>query len=173
MTYVLAGIDAPTRATATNTMRKMALDVRQAIVLPTVWETARQIAATVRDRDEVAQALAIRAWVRAHMRFVKDPVDHQLLTVPEYMLDAINTQGYVQGDCADAAELTAALCMAIGIHATFVAVAFNSPTANYSHVFTIADAKLPGGGVGKVEMDVTRPDAVKQAKFSRYLRLSI
>ena len=173
MTFVLAGFDAPTRATASNTMRKMALDVRQSIIQPQVWEMARSIIANVRQRDEVTQALTIRRWVKDHLRFIRDPVDHQLLTVPTYMLQQIQQVGYAQGDCADAAELCAALCMAVGLPCSFVAVAFGSPQNNYSHVFAIADAKMPGNRIAKVEMDVTRPDGVQQAKFSRYLKLTI
>ncbi len=173
MTYVLSGIDAPTRATAATTMRKMAADVRRSIVQPIVWETARSIILPVRARDEVNQALAIRRWVKARIRFVKDPVDTQLLTVPDYMLQQINSQGFVQADCADAAELCAALCMGIGLACSFVAVAFNTPQANYSHVFAVADANMPGARVAKIEMDVTRPDGVQTAKFSRYLRQTV
>lgn len=174
MTYVTAGIDAPTRATAYATMQKMSLDVRRAYRQPRVWETARSIVQAVEPRNEVAQALAIRHWVAAHTRFIKDPVDTQLLTVPVYMLDRIQQQGFCQGDCADVAELAAALCMAIGFPCWFVAVAFGSTDANYSHVFAVADAQVPGGRVAKVELDTTRPQGTRRLRpFTRYLRRQV
>ncbi len=171
-TVVMAGFDAPTRATATSTMAKMAKDVRASLPAPIVWENARKITAAVPQRDELAQALAIRQWVQTRFHFWRDPVDTQLLTVPEYMLNWWQHHGYLPGDCADAAELTAALCMAIGMPCSLVAVAFNSPLAPFSHVFTIATARTPKG-IAKVEMDVTRPAGVARARFSRFRRLDI
>lgn len=173
MTYILEGIDAPTRATAANTMRAMAVQVRQAVKQPACWETARGIAKRVPPRDEVRQALAVRDWIKRRLVFVKDPTDTQLLTSPLYMLSEVQKTNTIQGDCADVAMLAAALCMAVGIRCFFVAVAFNTPTAPFSHVFAVAEPRAANGGQAKVELDVTRPDGVRRAKFSRYLRQAI
>lgn len=173
MTFILEGIDAPTRATAANTMRSMADLTRKSVREPQCWETARGIAKRVPPRDEVRQTLAVRDWIKRRLVFVKDPVDTQLLTTPLYMLAQVQKTNTIQGDCADVAMLAAALCMALGVRCFFVAVAFNTPTAPFSHVFAVAEPRTTTGGQAKVELDVTRPDGVRRANFSRYLRQAI
>lgn len=168
-----------TRVTAGTTLKKMRDHVRAELKLPIVWETARRIVANVTPRAELEQAIAIRKWITyaatptsARFRFVNDPLWHQLLTPPSYVLAQIQKQGYAQGNCADAAMLAAALCEAIRIPCAFVAVAFNKVDAPYSHVFAIAYPRTPKGRVA-VEMDVTRPAGVRHAHFTRRIRLEV
>lgn len=173
MTYVLEGINAPTRATAATTMAHMAQLVREAVKQPQVWESARSLVRRLPPRAELQQTMAVRNWVKARIQFVKDPAGVQLLTTPAYMLGQIRRYNIVMADCADAAMLCASLAMAVGVRCFFVAVAFQSKAAPFTHVFAVAEPRAPGGRLAKVEMDVTRPAGVGRAQFSRYLRQAI
>lgn len=162
-----------TRLEAHTTLADMRARVHTDVGNPLVWETARKIIANVQPRDEVGQAQTIRAWALDHWRFVNDPLWHQLLTTPAYCLEQIQKQGYCQGNCADAAMLTAALCAAVHIQCRFAAVAFHSPTAPYSHVFTLAYPRTSIGSTDVVEQDITRPPGLKKAGFTRRLLLTV
>lgn len=166
-----------TRLEAKDTLEQMRKHVHQEIGIPLVWETARAVVANVTPRDEVAQALAVRDWCKDHWRFVNDPMWHQLLTTPVYLLDHIRQAGYVQGNCADAALLSAALCLAIHIPCKFAAVSFGQQRpphhAPYSHVMTIAYPHTHIGSTAAVEMDFTRPEDLARAAFTRRLLLDV
>lgn len=154
---------------AGTTLAQMRANVRLALGEPIVWETARAIVANVTVRDQAAQARAIRAWVAARFRYVNDPTTVELLASPGMLLKSIDRAGYVQGDCDDAATLTAALLSAIGIPCELWAVGFKAD-APFGHVFTVA---APRGGA-PYEMDVTRPAGVALPRqFPRRLRARI
>lgn len=159
-----------TRVQAKDTLAEMRRIVRAQVIQPIVWETARAIVAKVTPRDEGYQAQTIRSWCAKRWRFINDSRWYQNLAggSPVYCLTRIREQGYVQGNCAGAAMLSAALCEAIHIACRFISVAFNDVAEPYSHVFTVAYPKVPGGRAA-VEMDFTRPDAVRRAQFSRRL----
>lgn len=157
------------RVDAQKIMEQMQKLVRASLTSPIVWETARAIVADVAARHEDEQATVIRQWLVEHLRFVNDPVATQLLTAPEYLLEKITADGYVLGNCADAAMLAAALCEAIRIRCNFVAVAFGHDHANYSHVFTMAYPHTAYGAKAAVEFDVTRPPGLPRANFTRHL----
>ena len=161
------------RLHALTTLHEMQKHVRASLTDPMVWETARNIVVQVGPRDEVNQARAIRAWLADRFRFINDPIDVQNLTTPRYMLEKIGHVGFVQGNCADAAMLAAALCMAIRIPCSFIAVAFHTPTAPYQHVFTMAYPRDMHGAKEAIEFDVTRPPDVRTVRFTRRLILPV
>lgn len=142
-----------------QTLDRMAALVNASLSVPLVIETANGIAATVPPRDYYAIAQAIRAWLTRRFRFVRDPVGVELLRDPEYQLRQWMTNGYITGDCDDAAILGAALGKAVGIGGKFVAVGFR-PGGPLVHVFTVLTGRASGGigslGSG-VDLDVTRP----------------
>lgn len=166
-----------TRLEARDTLQQMRKHVHGELARPLVWETARGIIAPVPPRDEPAQALAVRNWCNAKWRFVNDPMWHQLLTTPVYCLERIRRQGFVQGNCADAAMLAAALCLAIHIPCRFAAVSFGQQRppehAPYSHVMTIAYPRERTGAEAAVEMDFTRPTDLARAAFTRRLLVEV
>ncbi len=166
MTAIVSGWHPKNRLEASTTLAQMAKNVRAVIGQPLVWETAKRIVAGVAPRDEVSQARAIRSWIAARFRFVKDPRGIELLETPLYLLQRIAVQGYVQGDCDDAATLAAALCTSIGIPAKFVAVDLVGTPQGFDHVFTVA---YPVDRVAKkltaVEFDITRPPDLRRARF--------
>lgn len=154
-----------TTGSAPQTLARMADNIRSSLTDPRVVETARGIIATVTPRDCVGQARAIRAWVDRRFRFVRDPLGVELLETPALLLSRIDRDGSVQGDCDDAATLTAALGMAVGIAASLHAVAFFTKVAPYAHVYTVLHPE-PGG---PVEMDITHVAGKKRPPISRHL----
>lgn len=164
MTIVFPGrIIGRNKVTAAKTLQQMRRNIRADRTSPDVWELARSIIVQTDDRDQAAQARRIRRWAKMRFRYVADPTSTELLSRPLYLLHKIKAQGFVQGDCDDAATLTAALLGGIGIAATLEAVAFDRPDAPFSHVFTIAS---PRNGP-PLEMDVSHPDDSPPRVFSR------
>lgn len=151
------------RVTAAKTLQQMRANIRADRTSPRVWELARSIIVQTDERDQAAQARRIRRWAKNHFRYVADPTATELLARPLYLLNKIGAQGFVQGDCDDAATLTATLLGGVGIAATLEAVAFERPDAPFSHVFTIAH---PRNGP-PLEMDVSHPDDSPARTFTR------
>lgn len=135
---------------AADTLRRMAAIIRHAAGDRRVILVARAIVADVNGRDQVGQARAIRRWLADRLRFVRDPVGIELLSQPTYLLGVIAEAGYVQGDCDDAATLGATLARAIGLRCELRAVAYDSRTAQYSHVYAIVLTPM-----GAVDLDTT------------------
>lgn len=72
------------------------------------------------------EAAALHAFVRDHIRYVRDPVGLELVQSPQRTLEVR------QGDCDDKSTLLGALLMATGKPARFTAVGFKG--AGFSHV---------------------------------------
>lgn len=83
------------------------------------------------NRAELARALS--DWVRMHVHVYSEP--EELLYHPLRLVEAIQAQGYVAGDCDDAAILLGSLLSSVGIPARFKA-AFEAPDGSFGHVFT-------------------------------------
>jgi len=95
-----------------QTIRQKALDIFSAEgVPPRAW------------KKEIG---ALHRFVRDNIRYVRDPVDCELVQTPEATLQI------AQGDCDDKSTLLAALLSATGHPARFVAVGFNG--GGFSHV---------------------------------------
>lgn len=139
-------------------------NVRQAVRDQFVIDAARLVTRGLPARDYRGQAAAIRAWVKSHLRFVRDPNGVELLTLPRTLLKEIIARSYTSGDCDDAATLSASLLVAVGFPCRFEAVAFFSKDAPYQHVYTVAE--FPGG---EMDMDTTRPSGIADIQPSRKL----
>jgi hypothetical protein len=122
---------------------------------PVVQAKAQELTA---DAPSALHALhAIRSYM-AGFPFVEDPVPNEALWEPQLLIRAydagvIGRQGNIGPDCDDQAMLGAALSLACGFRARFVAVAFLDKREPLSHVFTEASPD----GVLWVEFDSTRP----------------
>lgn len=149
-----------------DTLKAMGERVALHCADPIVVETAHRIIQGIPPRAELEQALRIRDWMRAHYKFVKDPRGVELLRDPDYQLRQFRANGVVQGDCDDAAILSAALWRAIGGRGEFVAVALNDATAPFQHVFSILTVRR---GEHRVNMDVTKPRGLR-VRYSRAMR---
>lgn len=132
-----------------NTMRAL---VNASLTDPLIIEAARSIVRMLPPRDYDGHAGAVRAYLQEHFQFVQDPNGVEMLSTPRYLLTQVNRRYFVQGDCDDAAILGAALAKAIGLRARFVIVAFFTPAAPFTHVFTI----VKGASSGWRDLDTTR-----------------
>jgi len=141
--------DRGTRAT----LGAMRSAIRVASTQPMVVERAHRIAAGLPPRDMRARALAVRRWLARNFRFERDPRGVELLRTPDYQLAQFTRDGYITGDCDDAAILGAALYTALGGVAALVVVAFRA-FRPFTHVFTVL---TPGDGGAIVNLDVTKP----------------
>jgi len=74
--------------------------------------------------DREAAFREIRAFLHAHTRYHDDPWGQEVLTTPRAMLRRIASTGVAFGDCDDMATLAAALAVACGFPARFVALGF-------------------------------------------------
>lgn len=98
------------------------------------------------------QILAIRKWLDAHIRFIRDPAGLELLHRPDWQLLQIAKKAYISVDCDDVAVLAAALGKAIGIRARYVVIGFQGGRGPFAHVYT----ELYGTGGRWREIDITR-----------------
>lgn len=72
------------------------------------------------------------SWFRNH--FIYRGEIEEIIRSPGFMLRDLETFGYFEGDCDDAATLYAALLKALGFPVRFVAIRFDS-TPDFKHVF--------------------------------------
>ncbi len=86
-------------------------------------------------RDYHALALAVYAWMKANIQYVRDPYQVELLQSPLKTLEV----GY--GDCDDQSILAAALLSSLGVPTQFKVVKAdpNQPN-NYTHVYVVYQA---------------------------------
>lgn len=139
----------PGRLGTVETLAHMRRLVLAEFMAPIVRETAVGIARSS-GPDAQAQAALIRQWLEEHTTFVRDPRTIELLTAPAYQLTTIRTIGTSHGDCDDVAMLGAALGLAIGLRARFVAL---GRVPSFEHVFT---ALGDPSGRHWWELDITR-----------------
>lgn len=132
----------------------MAKLVRDDAVLPIVRAMASEVVAGAARSNPVSVCEAIRAWCAGAVRFVHDPVGLELVHSPEALIRLYAKQGFIAGDCDDAAVLAAGLGRAVGCAARFVAVSFLDSPLVYRHVW--AEIAPPTGPVEWIECDVTR-----------------
>jgi hypothetical protein len=145
---------ASSQADTARTLRNMASAVSQAVRVRQVVELACAIPSQLLQPRDYRGALSlIHQYVTRHFRFVRDPHKVEMLRRPEYLLQRIQSKGFVSGDCDDAAQLVATLGKAIGFPAEFHAISFAPGGRPFTHVYTVL--RLPDNT--PVEFDVTRP----------------
>lgn len=145
-------------ATTFRTLGRMRHLVRRALHDRAFVWWVRDVMATaapaaIAARNFGALARAIRDYVGAHIRFVPDPRGVENLTPPSEHARLLKETpaAVLLGDCDDAATLSAAMGMALGMDATFSVRAFRRPDNPYQHVVTTL---LPRGAPA-VECDTT------------------
>lgn len=164
-----------------ETLQIMQRVVHAAIADPSFVWWARELVNDCPPRQELCCAQTIREYVRRSVWFCRDPLGVENITPPlEHMRKLRgNYGGHVLGDCDDAATLSAALGMAVGLPAQFQALAFGRPddppgtvytdvNAPYMHVYTT----LMADGVWH-EMDTTRPDQMLPPTIVRRLTMRV
>lgn len=138
--------EAGTRATLRQ-MRKIArqgVQDRQLVNLASRITEGRQGSAA-------STALALRGWLNSRVSFQRDPYGIETVREVSEMLADLAERGAVYGDCDDVAVLGAALGVASGLAARYVAVAFRAD-GPFRHVWTDV-----GDGLRWWQLDVTRP----------------
>lgn len=133
-------------------MRELAL---RSALTPFVRSSAEAICREAASRSEQEHALALRAWMDDHTQFLRDPMHAELVKDPIAMLNECWRRQYALGDCDDVATMGAALGSSIGLIPRFVVLAFGTPDAPWTHVFT---ELLPSSGDENqaVDLDITR-----------------
>jgi len=135
-----------------TTLRRMHQLVREAVVDPGVRDVALAIVRPCPGRAYTCQLRALRAWLAGRFRFRRDPYRVEWAMAPAKQLATVRGQGFVEGDCDDAAILAAALGQAVGFPARFVVLGFLGARGPYGHVYT----ELQAPASPWVEFDVTR-----------------
>jgi transglutaminase-like putative cysteine protease len=126
-----------------------------------VVQLARSIVQPLPARDYRGQIDKLYYWTKQNIRYVADPREVETISTPAATLKMRC------GDCDDMAVLLASLLEGIGNTTRFVAYAFDSQDAPYSHVVT--EVKLAETWIS---LDPTVPSAVvgwKPAKASRMM----
>lgn len=142
---------------------------QSALTDPLVRSTAGRIVRTLPPQDLEAQARAIFQWVKEHIRFVRDPVGHEVVSSANWTL----THGF--GDCDDVnAVLIPSLLGAVGIHSRLITVATYPDDPSFTHIYCEAQVGgIHGSRGGWVPLDMARPGATFGVTGSGYQRKRI
>lgn len=149
-----------------DTMHRMRGEVRATYGLPIVRMTAVDIARRAGGGPE-QHAVGIFSWLRRKIRFLRDPHELEALHAPPLVLATIAERGSALVDCDDVAMLGAALGMAIGFPARFVAI---GKGGEFEHVF--AELMAPGGA-GWFDLDIQRRGAALPADLTDAIALEV
>lgn len=120
-------------------MRRLTLAARKD---PAIKTLADRIVQPAPSGDFGAQLKCVFAWVKKHIKYVRDIRDVETVSTPE------RTLREQTGDCDDMAIVVAALLEAVGFKTRFLALGFDS--GEYEHV--IAQALL---GTRWISLDPT------------------
>lgn len=150
---VLGTGDALTRATLEQMNRLVAASIRNGDFV----RRAVDVVGDTDGRNAGALASRIRAWMGAHLQFIRDPaVDGDVLRSPDYVMEDVRIRGIARVDCDDAATLGAALGRSVGLDARFVVVGFGSRSAPFSHVWAEVLTER-----GWTDLDTTAPPGLR------------
>lgn len=89
-------------------------------------------AATFSSGDVGTRVRAIDSWCRDHYRYRDE--SEEIVRSPEFMLQDLASQGFVEGDCDDIATFIVAILKTLGIPARLFAMQ-SQPGGTYDHVF--------------------------------------
>lgn len=93
----------------------------------------------------------LRRWLLERWHEEPDPYGVEMIAAPEYQLERLAARGRLFGDCDDVATLGAALALAAGFEARYIAVSF-WPGGVPEHVWAeVLD------GMSWVDLDTLRP----------------
>lgn len=111
----------------------------------------------VNDHDGVEEALAIGNFVKANVRYVRDPAGVEQLQSPVLMLKQIS-QGRAHGDCDDMSLLIATLLLSIGHFPSYRAVRYYEKRGPYNHIYVVDYDRRPGGKTERIVLDAILKD---------------
>ena len=125
-TTQLRDIAAGPQGTYATLMLMRALAKQGKTAMP-VRALALSLVSGLKQKDYLGEAKRVHAYVRDHIRYVRDVDGVETLHTPEKVIE------YGQGDCDDKSILAAALLGAIGHKTRFVAMGFGNK--QFSHVY--------------------------------------
>ena len=140
--------------------------VNQSLTDPYVIYTAQNIVKFCPEKDRLCYAQTIMNWIEDHSNFIPDPVDHELIHEPKFLLEKIEEEGQILIDCDDFAILAATLGKAIGLRAKFVILGFLKENRPYTHVYTILN--VGGTHWKQIDLKIQYPvpkSLIKKKKF--------
>lgn len=100
---------------------------------------ARELLSHVPPRQWFAEIRALHGYVRDQIRYLRDPVDVELVQTPEKTIE------FAQGDCDDKSTLLGALLHSVGHPVRFAALGFEGRP--FSHV--LVETRVNHTGVDK------------------------
>jgi hypothetical protein len=124
------------RAGIKATLKLMVQIARKTRATLPVRIRAQQLIQGCAVNDHLCEAASLQAWVRDHIRYVRDVRDVETIQFPEQTLQLQS------GDCDDMALLLAAMLESVGFATRFCAVGMDG--LDYSHVLT--QVLVPGSG---------------------------
>ncbi len=77
--------------------------------------------------------VGVDAWIRAHYRF--RPESEELVRTVGRMVEEIQTLGFFEGDCDDAATFYASILYTLGFVVRLVAIRYDPREPEFQHVF--------------------------------------
>lgn len=114
-------------------------------------------AAGLRSHQWVPQITALQKWVQKNIRYIRDPVEFELVQTPEVTLKLR------RGDCDDQATLLGAMLQAAGHPARFVAVGIRGGPFSHVYVETMAGKRWLGAEtIHPMPLGWTPPDATSR-----------
>lgn len=103
---------------------------------PLIRQTAIQIInkARTESHNHLDEAIAIGEYVQRHMKYMKDPVDQELLQDPVMIVEQME-KGVARGDCDDMSLVIATLLLSLGIRPYFKIVRWKKTSGNFNHIY--------------------------------------
>lgn len=108
--------------------------------------------ADVKSNHYVDEAVAIGEYVKAKVRYVRDPDQIEYLQDPVDLVEQIQ-KGEAQGDCDDMSLLIASLLKSIGHKPFYRAVRYDAAFGNYNHIYVVDYEKNKGGPLMRISID--------------------
>lgn len=103
---------------------------------------------------------SVETFLRSRFQYVDEKIE--TLVAPDYMLQGLEINNALTGDCDDISVLHAALLTCMDIKVRFVAIRSNQDDPNYDHVFIEA-----WNGTDWLLYDITVPPGTRIEWFSR------
>lgn len=103
---------------------------------PLIRQTAIQIInkAKTESHNHLDEAVAIGEYVQRNMKYMKDPVDQELLQDPVMIVEDME-RGEARGDCDDMSLVIATLLLSLGIRPWFKVVRWKKASGHFNHIY--------------------------------------
>lgn len=106
-----------------------------AIRRPEIRKRAESLTFMCAERDELCEVTRIMKWTESHFRYLKDPINLELVKSPEVIDAEITAQDKFQGDCDDATCYVAALLKSVGYRVRVVVIAVPGKGEQFRHIY--------------------------------------